>query len=94
MNTIPRYEMWTKLPNCNINGNIFRLVQNLYEKSKSSVIKFPCQTGVRQGDNLSPLLFAIYLHDLEQFYKIHTMDLTHTVKYKSKTTYGMKWKTI
>ena len=27
---------------------------------------FPCQTGVRQGD-VSPLLFAVYLHDLEQF---------------------------
>ena len=28
---------------------------------------FLCQTEVRQGDNLSPLLFAIYLHDLGQF---------------------------
>ena len=28
---------------------------------------FPCETGVRQGDNLSPLLFAIYVHDLEHF---------------------------
>ena len=28
---------------------------------------FPCQTGVRQGENLSPLLFAIYLHDFKQF---------------------------
>ena len=72
--TIPRYELWTKLLICNINGNIFRLVQNVYKKAKSSVImngklsdSFPCQTGVRQGDNLSPLLFAIYLHDLEQF---------------------------
>ena len=57
--TIPRYELWTKLLNCNIDGNIFRLVQNVYEKAKSSVIingnlsdSFPCQTGVRQGDNL------------------------------------------
>ena len=28
---------------------------------------FPYQTGVRQGDNLSPLRFGIYIHDLEQF---------------------------
>ena len=49
-------------------------MQNLYEKTKSPVIingnlsdSFPCQTGVRQGYNLSPLLFAIYLHDLEHF---------------------------
>ena len=35
---IPRYELWTKLLICNINGNIFKLVQNLYKKAKSSVI--------------------------------------------------------
>ena len=71
--TIPRYELWTKLLNCNINGNIFILVQNLYEKAKSSVImngklsdSFPCQAGVRQHGQ-SHLLFAIYLHDLEHF---------------------------
>ena len=28
---------------------------------------FDCEKGVRQGENLSPLLFAIYMKDLENF---------------------------
>ena len=42
------------------------------DEAKPSVImndklsdRFPCQTGVSQGDNMSPLLFAKYRHDLE-----------------------------
>ena len=53
---------------------------------------FPYQTGVRQGDNLSPLLFSIYLHDLKYFLqdKYKGLNLLSGVK----TTYPMKWKTI
>ena len=46
----------------------------MYKNAKSQVSfknnlsnSFPCQVGVRQGENLSPLLFAIYLNDFNEF---------------------------
>ena len=46
----------------------------MYKNAKSHVSvknilsdSFPCQVGVRQGENLSPLLFAIYLNDFKTF---------------------------
>ena len=33
---------------------------------------FPCNIGVRQSDNISPLLFTLFLNDLEHFLHQHT----------------------
>ena len=58
----------------NINGQILNVIKHLYLTDKCYVKMngelsnvFKSEIGVRQGDNLSPLLFSIYLSDLESF---------------------------
>ena len=71
---VDRTYLWQKLLNSNVNGKILNVIRNMYKNAKSHVSvknilsdSFPCQVGVRQGENLSPLLFAIYLNDFKTF---------------------------
>ena len=72
--TVWRTGLWKKLINSGIKGKIFSVIYNMYNNIKSCVQYnseqsdfFPCLTGVRQGENLSPFLFSIFLNDLETF---------------------------
>ena len=58
----------------------FNVVRNIYDNVKSCVqlknnksAYFNCYTGARQGESLSPLLFALYLNDLESFLKYNNV---------------------
>ena len=69
---INRTALWLKLIENGINGKIITVIFNLYNKAKSCIKSnntlssyFECNTGVRQGENLSPLLFALFINDLE-----------------------------
>ena len=70
--TINRNLLWSKIIENGINGKILRVIQNMYKSAKSYVKQqsmisgiFACNMGVRQGENLSPLLFALFLNDFE-----------------------------
>lgn len=69
-----RVGLWMKLLGNSINGKIFRTIYNLYQNIKSCVKHsgnqsgfFQSYCGVRQGENLSPILFSLFLNDLEEF---------------------------
>ena len=72
--TVWRDGLWQKMYDSRINGKCFEIIKNMYSNIKSrvstaegSTVFFPCQTGVRQGENLSPLLFSIFLNDLRHY---------------------------
>ncbi len=57
----------------NVKDTILNAIQRMYVNFKSSVMlnkelpeAFVYHAGVRQGENLSPILFAYYINDIEE----------------------------
>ena len=55
-------------------SQIMNVIYNLYQNTKACIKlnnsispTFSCNIGVRQGDNLSPLLFSLFINDFEEF---------------------------
>ena len=58
--------LWQRILESNVNGELFRIIYNMYDAAKSCIKVgnhlsevFHCNIGVRQGKNLSPVLFAM-----------------------------------
>jgi hypothetical protein len=75
-----REGLWYKLLINNINGKMLNVIQNIYKDIKSNIIfnnsksdYFPCDNGIRQGENLSPFLLAVFFNDLEDFLENHNV---------------------
>lgn len=70
--SIWRAGLWQKLLKTGIEGKTLNVIKNMYSDIKSCVSldgnvseMFSSSRGVRQGENLSPILFSLYLNDLE-----------------------------
>ena len=69
--SVDRNLLLYKLAKMGINGRMYFAISSLYSNPRSRVILndhetdyFDCPIGVKQGDNLSPTLFAIFINDL------------------------------
>lgn len=83
-----RSGLWQKLQKSNIKGKIFTVIYNMYQNIKTRVKLgnefseyFISHTGVKQGENLSPFLFSLFLNDLESFFEENNVEpLCNTTK--------------
>ena len=78
--------LWYKLLQYGIRGKIFNIIHSMYQYVKTKVFSngitsdpFHCKLGVRQGECLSPFLFAMYVNDLE--YSLNFQGAGITISY-------------
>lgn len=72
--TVPRGKLWERLREIGLGRKMGRAVQALYENVRCRVVtpeglsgEFPSLMGVKQGCPLSPLLFGLYIDELENY---------------------------
>ena len=69
--------IWYKLIRLGVRGKILNVIRSMYSHVKSKVKVnndisngFECHLGVRQGECLSPFLFAMYVNDIENEFQL------------------------
>ena len=83
---VVRDNLWLKLLKCGVKGKMLNIIISMYQCVKTFVFvngekstPIISRLGVRQGECLSPFLFAIYVNDLES--NLENVDTGITVLY-------------
>ena len=70
--TVYRNGLWFKLIKSGVDGKVLCLIRSMYKEVKSCVRHlntllelFDCNIGLMQGEICSPLLFALFISDIE-----------------------------
>ena len=71
---VDRAFLWQKLFEQKVDGKILKVIKQIYSSAKSCIMVndeksdfFQINIGVRQGENLSPILFALFLNDMNKY---------------------------
>ena len=72
--SVYRHGLWLKLLNLGVRGKMLRIIKSIYMSVKSCVRHcktysdfFEVSIGLRQGEVMSPILFSLFVEDLELF---------------------------
>jgi hypothetical protein len=85
--------VWQKLQKSNIQGKMFKVIYNMYQNIKTCIRKgeecsvfFNSEVGVKQGENMSPFLFSLFLNDLETFFSENNISDLKQISKKCQDT--------